>query len=202
MITVDVRDEITPFIRSWLQQNPRFMRSLSKSIGWYVRGSVRRLVRDGNFPNRWEKRTPIEIRRKLDSKAPIQWLGKLRQAIVYQSISNDTVAIGWGSYTAAMEGRIQEEGIARKVTPFLRRYFGRRGVPLKGSTTQIVVPARPLFEPAMDTIRSDLGVFINNRVAEWINNNNRKVDVEMKGEAFDKTNFNAYRQGQKYEVFG
>lgn len=62
MITVDVRDEITPFIRSWLQQNPRFIRSLTKSLGWYAQREIKVLSRDSRVTSRWPKRTPLKIR--------------------------------------------------------------------------------------------------------------------------------------------
>lgn len=186
MISIDVRDEITPFIRSWLQQNPRFIRSLTKSLGWYAQREIKALSRDSRVTSRWPKRTPLKIRRKLDAQAPRQWLGKLRNAIGYQYYEG-AVMIGWTSATSAMEGRIQEEGTQRTVTPFLRRFFGQRGVPLKGSTTHINVPARPLFEPAMELVQPKLGAFVSQRVGEYINNGGF---VKSAG------------KGRKYEVFG
>lgn len=186
MITVDVRDDITPLIRSWLQQNPKFIRSLTKSLGWYVQREIKTLSRDSRITSHWPARTPLKIRRKLDTQAPRQWLGKLRNAIGYQYYEG-AVMIGWTSATAAAEGRIQEEGTRRTVTPFLRRYFGRRGVPLRGNTTEIYVPARPLFEPAMDLVQPKLGDFVSQRVGEYINNGGF---VKSAGKS------------RKYEVFG
>lgn len=36
MIKLDVRDAISPKIENWLRDNPKYIRSLTKSIGWFV----------------------------------------------------------------------------------------------------------------------------------------------------------------------
>lgn len=41
MITVDIRDEVTPLIKSYLANNPKMIASLTKSIGWYVQSNVK-----------------------------------------------------------------------------------------------------------------------------------------------------------------
>ena len=107
MIEVNVRDSVTPYIESFLRENPRFIRSLTKSVGWFVQREIKKLSRNSRITSRWRKRTPLErVRRKLDAEAPDPWLGKLRNAIGYQ-YANGAVLIGWTSSTAAMEGRFQ-----------------------------------------------------------------------------------------------
>lgn len=189
MITVSIKDAITPLIQRYLENNPRMIRSLSKSIGWFVRDNVRKYLRDDSFTSRWKRRVPFEIRQKLEQgKAPEAWYGKLRQAIVYSfNNSNNTVSVGWGSHTAAMEGRIQEFGNTRTVTPLVRRYFALRGVPLSDKKQFIRVPARPLFEPSMEIIQPKIGDFVAYRVGNY-----------MKNGGFTKS----VGKGRKYEVFG
>ena len=47
MITVDVKDEITPLLKKYLENNPRMIASLTKSLGWYVQGSIKKLGQIG-----------------------------------------------------------------------------------------------------------------------------------------------------------
>lgn len=213
MITVSIKDAITPLVQRYLENNPRMIRSLSKSIGWFVRGNVRKYLRDDRFTSRWKRRVPYEIRQKLEQgKAPKAWYGKLRQAIVYSyNDSNNTVSVGWGSHTAAMEGRIQEFGNTRTVTPLVRRYFALRGVPLSNRKQFIKVPARPLFEPTMDKMHSELGEFVTDRVQKWMQNNGKKVTLyhSLDGDNFENTSklFQKYPSRdhdphRNYEVFG
>lgn len=170
MITVDIRDEATPLIKSYLANNPKMIASLTKSIGWYVQSNVKKLS-TSTLPSRWADRVPLKIRRKLDNKAPKAWLGKLKRAIGYAyNPASKSVAIGWTSSTAAREGKIQEFGARRQVTPRLQSFFASRGVPLSERKKQIDVPARPIFEPAMEVIHPQLGSYIQNKVASYMEN--------------------------------
>ena len=49
-------------------------------------------------------------------------------------------------------------------------YFARAGVPLSPNKKFIRVPARPLFEPAMDIINPKIGDFVQSRVSEYMKN--------------------------------
>lgn len=186
MIEVNVRDSVTPYIESFLRENPRFIRSLTKSVGWFVQREIKKLSRNSRITSRWRKRTPLKrVRRKLDAEAPDPWLGKLRNAIGYQ-YADGAVLIGWTSPTAAMEGRIQEEGARRTVTPQLRGYFARKGVPLSESKKHIKVPERPLYEPAMEIVEPQIGTFMADKVKKYI----------------EKDGFVKKAATRKYEVFG
>ena len=69
MITVDVKDEITPLLKKYLENNPRMIASLTKSLGWYVQGSIKKLGRE-RLAEKWRERVPLEVRRNLDEQAP------------------------------------------------------------------------------------------------------------------------------------
>lgn len=170
MITVDVKDEITPLLKRYLENNPRMIASLTKSLGWYVQGSIKKLGRE-RLAEKWRERVPLEVRRKLDEQAPKGWLGKLRRAIGYSyNSATQSVAIGWTSSSAAMEGKIQEFGASREVTPRLQKYFAARGVPLSEHKKRIKVPKRPIYEPAMDIIYPKLGDYVREKVESYMEN--------------------------------
>ena len=188
MITVSIKDAITPLIQRYLENNPRMIRSLSKSIGWFVQKDIKKLSQSTAITSKWRKRAPLGIRRKLDEKAPKNWLGRLRRAIGYSySNQTNTVELGWTSVTSAMEGRVQEFGAKRNVTPRLRAFFAKKGVMLSQKKRSINVPARPLFEPAMEIIQPNISDFVSHRVGNY-----------MKNGGFTKT----AGKGRKYEVFG
>lgn len=170
MITIDVKDEITPLLKRYLENNPRMIASLTKSLGWYVQGSIKKLGRE-RLAEKWRERVPLEVRRKLDEQAPEGWLGKLRRAIGYSyNSATQSVAIGWTSSSAAMEGKIQEFGASREVTPRLQKYFAARGVPLSEHKKRIKVPKRPIYEPAIDIIYPKLGDYVREKVESYMEN--------------------------------
>lgn len=188
MITVSIKDAITPLVQRYLENNPRMIRSLSKSIGWFVQKNVKELSQSSAVTSKWRKRVPLDIRRKLDAKAPKNWLGQLRRAIAYSyNNQRSAVEIGWSSATSAMEGRVQEFGATRIVTSRLREFFSSRGVRLGERKKTIRVPARPLFEPSMEIIQPKIGDFVGYRVGKY-----------MKNGGFTKN----VGKGRKYEVFG
>ena len=188
MITISIKDAITPLIQRYLENNPRMIRSLSKSIGWFVQKNIKTLSQSSAITSKWRRRTPLDIRRKLDAKAPKNWLGQLRRAIGYSyNNQRNAVEVGWTSSTAAMEGRVQEFGANRNVTPRLREFFASRGVRLGERKKTIRVPARPLFEPSMEVIQPNISDFVSYRVGNY-----------MKNGGFTKN----VGKGRKYEVFG
>lgn len=187
MLTVETRDEITPLIKRYLENNPQMVLSLAKSVGWYTQKEIKSLISKGELPNDWQQRSPYAIRRKLDSNAPKKWLGKLQRAIAYQAKgSGGEVDIGWASRSAAVIGRLQEQGASRTVTPALRSFFTSKGVPLSSGKKDIRLPARPIYEPAMQKVQPQIGTFINERVTRYIQNGGF---VKNAG------------KGRKYEVF-
>ena len=173
MITVSINDGITPTIANYLKNNPQMLRSLSKSVGWYVQKNIKALVKNNTqLTSQWPERSPYaKVRRKLDYMAPKIWMGRLKRAIGYSySYNEGSVNIGWTSSTGAKYGRIQEYGEERQVTPSMAGYFARAGVPLSPNKKFIRVPARPLFEPAMDIINPQIGDFVQSRVSEYMKN--------------------------------
>lgn len=187
MLTVETKDEITPLIKRYLENNPTMVSSLAKSVGWFTQKEIKSLISKGELPADWKERSPYAIRRKLDNKAPKKWLGKLLRTIAYQYKGNSgEVDIGWASRSAAVIGRLQEEGAKRSVTPALRSFFASKGVPLSSSKKDIKLPARPIYELAMQRVQPKIGSFINERVTKYIQNGGF---VKNAG------------KGRKYEVF-
>lgn len=167
VITIGVQDGISPFLQEWLRNNPRFLRSTTKSAGWYVQKGIKKSV--PQISPGWKERIPYKVRKKLVPSAPKTWLGRMRRAIGYQYLENGSVAIGWTSSTAAY-GRVFEQGATRAVTAATRRRWGRAGVPLKWSTVELHNPARPLYEPAMQIVTPGIVPHIENKVADYIKN--------------------------------
>lgn len=187
MLTVETRDEITPLVKRYLENNPQMIRSLAKSVGWFTQKELKRLVSNGELPADWKERSPYEIRRALDNKAPKKWLGKLQRTFAYQyKPESGSVDIGWASRSAAVIGNLQEEGAARTVTPALRSFFASRGVPLNQNKQKIKLPSRPIYSAAMRVIQPKIGPFIDMRVKKYIENGGFVRNVG---------------KGRKYEVF-
>lgn len=171
MIKLDVRDAISPKIENWLRDNPKYIRSLTKSIGWFVQKEIKRLSNDTAVTSGWRERMPLKLRRKLADRAPKQWLGKLKKAIGYSYQQSDgSVVIGWTSRTSAMYGKWQEEGAEKPVTDAVRRRFAAREVPLGAGKKTLKLPQRPLYSPAMRIINPKLKAFVDEKVSKWIKN--------------------------------
>ena len=59
MITVSINDGITPTIANYLKNNPQMLRSLSKSVGWYVQKNIKALVKNNTqLTSQWPERSP------------------------------------------------------------------------------------------------------------------------------------------------
>lgn len=197
MIALEVKDEITPMISLWLSTNPKFIRSLTKSVGWYVQKNIKQLVNDPSFNSRWPARMPYEKRRKLAARfrkrTSKQWMGRLKKAIGYgyDSASSSTM-IGWTSSASAYDGDRFEKGVKYRITPTLRRYFALKGMVLSKDKPYIDVPARPLFEPAMKVIQPKLKPYIEEKVSGYIRNGGFQRNPAKKN----------HLAGGKYKVFG
>lgn len=168
IVAISLQDGISPFLQAWLKNNPRFIRSATKSVGWYVQREIKGNI--DTIAGGWKERVPYAIRKRLSKTAPKSWLGKMRRAIGYQYIDNGVVNIGWTSKTSAYYGRIQEEGTTRPVTDNVREFYRKRGVALSERKTQIRVPARPIYEPAMQIVQPGIVPHIENKVANYIKN--------------------------------
>lgn len=170
MIEVSVQDNITPFISEWLAKMPTWRKRLSRALGWYSQKRIKELSNSGAVTSGYEARTPYWVRKALaHGKNPPHdnvWWGKLRRAVGYQADDGVTL-IGWTSRSSSAEGRVQEEGTTRQVTPALRRYYAAVGVKLGGKST-ITLPARPLFEPSMRITKPEFGAFMTKKVSEYV----------------------------------
>ena len=168
VVTIGVQDEIGPFLQEWMRNNPRFLRSATKSAGWYVQKEIK-----GNIDTvaaGWKPRVPYWVRKRLSATAKVRWLGSMRRAIGYQYVDPGAVNIGWTSSTAAGYGRIFEQGAKRRVTDFVRAFYRVRGVALSSQKQFIRVPARPLYGPAMRIVQPGIVPHIENKVADYIKN--------------------------------
>lgn len=167
-IVISIRDGISPFLQEWLKNNPRFIRSATKSAGWYVQKGIKESVPEISLG--WKPRIPFWVRKRLVPSAPKTWLGRMKRAIGYQYLDGGSVAIGWTSSTAAAYGRIFEQGATRAVNAGTRRRWGRAGVPLKWSTMELHNPARPLYEPAMQIVSPGIVPHVEGKVKQYIEN--------------------------------
>lgn len=172
MIIISVKDDITPFISEWLMKMPTWRKRLSRALGWYSQKRIKELSNSPLITSAYQERVPYWVRNALDydHQAPMQWWGKLKRAVGYQTSypqQETFTLVGWTSNTSAFEGRVQEEGTQRTVTPALKRYYASRGLKLRKAT--IAVPARPLFEPTMQVIQPEFGAFMNKKVTDYIN---------------------------------
>lgn len=167
MIVISVKDDITPFISDWLAKMPTWKKRLSRALGWYSQKRVKELSNNPVITTSYQERVPYWVRNALDyeHKAPKMWWGKLRQAIGYQATDSFTL-LGWTSKASAFDGRVQEEGTSRSVTPQLRRYYIARGLYVRKEV--INVPARPLFNPAMQVVQPEFGSFMHRKVTDYI----------------------------------
>lgn len=172
VVKVTLNDGLTPFVRGWLDNNPRMKRSVLKSTGWFVQAQLKK-GSEGKVASSasWKERWALERRRLLNPRAPEEWYGELRRALGYAYVGNTDdgfVEVGWTSRTSAMYGRVQEEGYKRVVTPFVRKFFGERGIYFRGSTKFLEIPARPFIDAKYDEIRDKVPERINKQVAKYI----------------------------------
>lgn len=174
IIKITLSDGLTPFVRSWLASNPRMKRSVLKSAGWFVQRELKQASRgEVSSSSSWKERWPLKRRRMIDPRAPRLWYGKLRNALGYaytEMGDKGLVNVGWTSRSSAMEGRLQEEGYKRALTPFARRFFGERGIYFRRTTRFLEIPARPFIDDKYEEIRGKIPAYVNARVGRYIEN--------------------------------
>lgn len=165
-LEIDVTDQLTPAIQQAIEKNASYQKRLTNSIGWWYQNQVKKVYWE-DTTTEWEERIPYNIRKALNENAPRKWYGKMKQAIGYAKFQG-FVDVGWTSSTSAKYGRMQEGGYERAVTGEVRKKWIKAGHPLKKSTTELEIPARPIFEPMESNIRKDLPPFIETKVKEYI----------------------------------
>lgn len=169
MITeINVTDEISPTLKSFMESNPRYFRALGKSVGWWYQREIKKELLEGRAGSVYYKeRWPLSLRRKLDPEAPKAWYGKMRKAIGYE-YDNGTVKIGWTSYTALRYGDLQEAGFRKTVTDRMRQFFRSRGINLSNNTAQLNIPDRPIFEPISSEMSPKVVPYVNEKISKYI----------------------------------
>lgn len=168
ILEIDVTDEISPMFKYFMENNPRYFRALGKSVGWWYQKQIKTELLQGhagnvNFKERW----PLELRRKLDPKAPRTWYGKMRQAIGYE-YDNGVVKIGWTSYTASRYGDLQEYGFSKAVTEKMRNFFRSRGIDLSNHIRELNIPERPIYKPIADEMFPNVAPYIEQKMNKYI----------------------------------
>lgn len=174
MIQIDISDSITPTFKELLRENKRWAGRVGKSLGYFVSTEVKKGAQSGSPGGEsFEPRIPYTARRAI-SNASKSWYGRMRQAIGY-TYSNGSVYIGWTSPTSAKYGRMQEYGFERRVTPALRSHWAKavaksRGSlhMLSGDTTEIDVPARPLFDPMYKELQPKLAPYVEDKLKSYV----------------------------------
>lgn len=172
MIEIDVSDEINPAFKQALANDKKFMRRVTKSLGFMFQKETKNTIQYG-APNgeRYPARIPYKIRKALDDQASRVWYGRLRKAIGYEYLGNGSVAIGWTSATASRYGHLQEQGFTRNITSSVRRKWASAGYPLPANKTELKIPARPVFEPMTRQIRPKIVPYIEDKVLSYMNEN-------------------------------
>lgn len=172
ILEIDVTDEITPAIKRFFQRNPKYLKHLTKSVGWYFQRETKKGVSSGE-PNgeAYKERIEYKVRKALSQSAPKGWYGKLKNAIGYEYVGGGTVHIGWTSATASTYGHLQERGFEKIVTPRMRRYWAHAGFPLAPNKEKMVIPSRPVFEPMTDYMRPKVVPYVNEKYSAYISEN-------------------------------
>lgn len=166
---INVMDEVTPFFRNVLKNNPTYIRKVSKSVGFWMRQEIKSGVSAGApGGDSFKKRSPYgKVRSKFDPHAPTAWYGKLRYAVGYE-YDNGRVLIGWLSRSAAILGDYLGKGDRVPVTDKTRQRYQAAGVKLRNDTNQIVLPARPIFEPSAVDFYRRTPAYVESKLAEYI----------------------------------
>lgn len=168
---INVVDEISPMLLNFIEHTPRYERALGKSVGWWYQREIKSEIHSGHagnveYPERW----PLQERRKLDPKAPIQWYGRMAKAIGYE-YSNGVVKIGWTSPTSARYGDLQEKGFSKTVTERMRNYFKSVGINLSGKTERLNIPARPIYDPIAIEMSPRVAPYVEEKIQGYIRGN-------------------------------
>jgi hypothetical protein len=195
IIEIDLKDSISPALQHALETNEKWLRWASKSVGWYTQKRIKEEVATGSPGGEdYEERLPRGARKALSATAPRMWYGKLRNAIGYE-YDNGVVRIGWTSRSSSVEGKKQEEGFRREVTPSLRAWWAKSAAASNGKLfnlsskkQEIDIPARPVFDPLQKRLEAELGPYVEAKVQKYIQENKdygNKNSVKRKYKVFD-----------------
>lgn len=171
MVEIIVSDEIGPMLERTLAHNKDYQRKMLKSFGYVTQKKIKEeVVKGAPGGEQFKERIPYKVRKAVGGSAAKKWYGKMRKAIGYAYRDNG-VDIGWTSRTAAKYGEIQEHGKTYNVTESVRNRWEAAGYPLSGSTTELHVPQRPIFEPMASVVQEDIKPFAEQKMREYMEEN-------------------------------
>ena len=172
LLEIDVTDEVGPLLERMTGRNSKFLRSVAKSLGYFMQKEIKQEVKTGapggaNFV----ARRPYEFRKKLQGgSAARKWYGEMLRAIGYQYVDG-VVRIGWTSRSSAMYGRMQEEGYETPVTPAVRKRYRQAGFGIRKDTKYLVTSARPVFEPMAGVLQPQIAPYVQMKLYDYTEEN-------------------------------
>lgn len=170
--SVNIMDEVSPFIKELLRTNKTFFRRASKSLGWWITDETKKEIAKGAPGGvAFKKRTPWKrVRSSLadarKKKASTKWYGQIRRAFGYE-FHDGVVDIGWYTSTAAKYGNMQEAGFRTKVSNKMRLLYQKADVPLSGKK-EIINPARPIWGPVTRDKFPKIPEYLDKKVIEYL----------------------------------
>lgn len=175
ILKIDLFDELDPYFQQILKDNKKVVRTVAKSLGYFVRKETIKGIRSGApAGEEFAERLPYKARRALSPTAKRMWYGALRSAVAYE-YSMGTVRIGWITDSAARVARKQEEGFKRSVTGQMRRFWAHAVERSKGNLTnlsakktEIVDPARPVFEPMSEYLKPKYKPYVEQKLTKYV----------------------------------
>lgn len=169
MITISIADTLSPFVRELVRNEPAFVSSAMKSLGWTFRKETQQGITKGSPGGKpfAPRHGDLRFRRALNPKAPRAWYGRLRSAIAYKYASN-VLDIGWVTSSAAFIADLQEQGDVKLVTATMRRKFKEAGYPIGGDRKTIDVDERPVFEPTLVAFLPKIAPFMKEKAERFL----------------------------------
>lgn len=172
---IRIDDKAMPYLAWMAASLPRMFNRALKSIGWWMRGQIRKGMATENPGGimKWPALSRVTQTRVLDAYrglrkkkrgrgyirprrfkfSKLKAGGKLYQAVVYRA-ANMQVQIGWMTPSAAKAGQLFQTSFERPVTPKMRRFFNVAG--LKLGAGPIKHPARELIKPVYDASQTEI----------------------------------------------
>lgn len=162
-ITVEYKDNATPFLNYIIANNPKWKTSALKSAGWRTSQELKKGIRSAApggspyEPLHLDNKKRRALEKIMGGKVRRNYppMGQLQKAIGYYGTmaSRGVVPVGWLSKTAVYLGDKQQKGYSTEVTPKVRRMFAAAGIKLSKNKSRLQTPSRKTFAP-METMLS------------------------------------------------
>lgn len=195
---IDVRDEVTPYLKRMTSQMPGILWSSIKGAGFWLKGQIKGdILRGGPPGSAYKPREDIgqsidgsksnllgfigSYRNRKRNKITGAWrairwkkpskniLGKLVNAVyVHKRKDKLTADIGWISDTSHRTGIKHEYGFDYPVTDKMRRFFFAMGIPISKTKTRIKIPRRATYEPEYRTRQDQIARMVGDNIASWV----------------------------------